>query len=93
MSKESKQDRKKRLSRERSARFRALKKQRLQAIGASKLKMLVGRGTAADIECIRQIGGFEESAEGVTLCIRYMAAMARRDAQIFRKAIDPRYQS
>ena len=90
MPQESKQDRKKRLSRDRSARCRALRKHRLQAIGATKLKMVIGSGTAADIECIRQTGGFEESAEALTLCIRFMATMARRDATAFRHAIDPR---
>ncbi|MFL1552479.1 hypothetical protein ACI77I_25920 [Pseudomonas sp. D47] len=90
MSQESRHDRKKRLSRDRSARCRALKKQRLQAIGATKLKIVIGSGTASDIECIRQTGGFEESAEALVQSIRYMAAMARRDACAFRHAIDPR---
>lgn len=90
MPQESKQDRKKRLSRVRSARCRALKKKRLQTIGATKFKMMIGTGTAADIECIRQMGGFEESAEAVAQSIRYMAAMARRDACAFQHAIDPR---
>jgi hypothetical protein len=89
MSQESKLERKRRLSRNRSARFRAAKKARLLAINATKLKMVIGSGTAADIEDIRQIGGFEESAEGLTLCIRYMAAMARRDASAFRQALNP----
>lgn len=90
MSKESVLDHKRRLSRDRSARFRALKTKRLQAIGATKFKMIVGAGTVSDIEYIRQIGSFEENAEAVTLCIRFMAAMARRDEAAFLQAINPR---
>ena len=90
MLQESKQDRKRRLSRDRSARCRALKKKRLQAIGATKFQMMIGSGTASDIECIRQIGEFDDTAEAVTLCLRCMAALARRDAAAFKLAINPR---
>lgn len=90
MTQETKAERKKRMNRERSARCRKRNRERLAAIGATKLKMLIGAGTADDIECIREVGEFKESAEGVTLAIRYMAALARRDPTAFARAINPR---
>lgn len=61
-----------------------------QAVGAEKFTWETYAGTRADMECIRQVGVFEEVEEGLTLAIRYMAGWARRDPQAFQAAMDPR---
>jgi len=89
MTQETKPERKKRLARERSARRRKLARQRAEAIGETKFKMNMGAGTATDIACISQAGEYQEAAEAVTLAIRFMAALARRDPAAFRAAMNP----
>ncbi|MCY1286460.1 hypothetical protein D9M70_354340 [compost metagenome] len=59
-------------------------------VGAEKFSFITYAGTRADIECIRQVGGYEEVEEGLTLAIRYMAGLARRDPAAFLEAMDPR---
>ncbi len=39
---------------------------------------------------MQQVGGFEEQDEVITLAIRYMAGMARRDPAAFLQAMNPR---
>ncbi len=90
MTDETKLERKRRLARERSARRRKLARQRAEAIGETKFKMKMGAGTAADIGCISQVGEYLERPEAVTLAIRYMAGLARRDPKAFRAAMNPR---
>jgi Tfp pilus assembly protein PilF len=90
MNNQAKQERQRQLARVRSARRRARERARNELIGATKFKMKIGAGTVADIECIRLTGGFEESAEAVTLAIRYMAKLARQSPATFRKAMNPR---
>lgn len=92
MTNETKLERKRRLARERSARRRKRARQRAEAIGETKFKMKMGAGTAADIACISQAGAYKESAEAVTLAIRYLAGLARRDPIAFREAMNPRNQ-
>ncbi|MDO9625163.1 MAG: hypothetical protein Q7J46_14365 [Pseudomonas sp.] len=90
MTQETKPERKKRLARERSARRRKLARQRAEAIGETKFKLKIGAGTAADINCISQAGEYHETAEAVTLALRFMAGLARRDLASFREAMNPR---
>lgn len=60
------------------------------AVGAEKFTWETYAGTRADMECIRQVCGFEETEEGLTLAIRYVAGLARRDPAACRAALDPR---
>lgn len=90
MNNQPKADRKRQLARVRSARRRARERASKERIGAIKLKMVIGAGTAADIECIRLAGNFEEGAEALTLAIRYMASLARQDPATFRNVMSPR---
>ncbi|SED35456.1 hypothetical protein [Pseudomonas anguilliseptica] len=79
-----------RLSRARSARYRAAKRKQKQVVKAVKFKAELGAGTMADMECIRLAGDLATVEEGLTLAVRYMAGMARRDLQAFRDAMNPR---
>lgn len=59
-------------------------------VGAEKTKIVTYRGTRADLELMQQVGGYEERDEVITLAIRYMAGLARRDPAAFLAAMDPR---
>lgn len=72
-----------RRKRERDAQHRA-------AVGAEKFTWETYAGTREDMECIRLVGGFEQVEEGLTLAVRYVANMARRDPAALRAALDPR---
>lgn len=90
MTTETKTERKRRLARERSARRRARERKRREIIGERKLKIKIGAGIAADIECISRVGEFKEQDEAVTTAIRYVAGIARRSPTAFRKAMNLR---
>ncbi|MFN9529661.1 MAG: hypothetical protein ACK561_09960 [Pseudomonadaceae bacterium] len=74
----------------RQRRKRELDARHREAVGAKTFKWETYTGTRDDMECIRQVGGFELVEEGLTLAVRYMAGFARRDPAGFRAAIDPR---
>lgn len=59
-------------------------------VGAEKTKFTTYAGTRADIAVMQQVGGYEERDEAITLALRYMAGMARRDPVAFLAAMDPR---
>lgn len=59
-------------------------------VGAEVMKLTTYQGTRADLMLMQQVGGFDEAAEVITLGIRYLAAMARRDPAAFLEAMDPR---
>lgn len=59
-------------------------------VGAEKTAFVTYRGTRADLELMQQVGGYEERDEVITLAIRYMAGLARRDPAAFVRAMDPR---
>lgn len=61
-----------------------------ERVGAQVMKLTTYRGTRADLELMQQIGGFEEVEEVITLAIRAMAGLARRDPAGFQIAMDPR---
>lgn len=72
-----------RRKRERDAKHRA-------AVGAQKFKWETYTGTRADLELMQQVGGFDEPAEVITLAVRYLAGLARRDPAAFMDAMNPR---
>ncbi|WP_312929122.1 hypothetical protein [Stutzerimonas nitrititolerans] len=59
-------------------------------VGAEVMKLTTYRGTRADLALMQQVGGFEEADEVITLGIRYLAELARRDPAAFLVALDPR---
>jgi hypothetical protein len=61
-----------------------------ERVGAEKTKITTYRGTRSDLELMQQVGGFDERDEVITLAIRYMAGLARRDPAAFLAAMDPR---
>lgn len=64
--------------------------QRRAQVGAERIKVEIYRGTRLDLDVMQQVGGYTETGEAITLAIRYMAAMARRDAAAFAEAMNPR---
>lgn len=90
MEKETKADRIRRQNKDRQQALRDRKEAHRQAVGAGTFKMEMYAGTRNDLEQIQQVGGYEEVEEGLTLAIRYMAGMARRDPAAFLAAMDPR---
>ncbi|MCY1293754.1 hypothetical protein D9M68_456150 [compost metagenome] len=61
-----------------------------ERVGAQVMKVTTYLGTRNDLELMQQVGGYEEADEVITLAIRYMAGMARRDPAAFHAAMDPR---
>lgn len=70
------------------------KRDRLQLhrakVGAEKIKWVIYKGTRSDLDVMQQVGGYTEAGEAITLAVRYMAAMARRDPAVFAEAMNPR---
>lgn len=62
----------------------------LKRVGAQKTKFTTYSGTREDIAVMQKVGGYEEQDEAITLALRYMAGMARRDPVAFQAAMDPR---
>lgn len=63
---------------------------RREQVGAEKVKFEIYGGTRRDLDMMQQVGGYTETGEAITLAIRYMAAMARRDPVAFAEAMNPR---
>lgn len=61
-----------------------------ERVGAETMKLTTYRGTRADLELMQQVGGFDEPAEVITLAVRYLAGLARRDPVAFLEAMNPR---
>lgn len=74
----------------RQRRKRELDARHRAAVGAKTFKWETYTGTRDDMECIRAAGDFEQVEEGLTLAVRYVANMARRDPAAMRAALDPR---
>jgi len=66
--KERKQDQRKR------------EEERLTEMGAVVEPLTMYLGTQADLEFIKEVGGFEESAEAITVMIHAVAAIIKRDS-------------
>ncbi len=62
----------------------------LERVGAESMKLTTYRGTRADLALMQQVGGFDEPAEVITLAVRYLAGLARRDPAAFLEAMNPR---
>lgn len=60
-----------------------------ERIGAQKTKFTSSQSTRDDIAVMQQVGGFEQD-EAISLALRWMAGLARRDAPAFLAAMDPR---
>ncbi|BBT16986.1 hypothetical protein WP8S17C03_30350 [Metapseudomonas otitidis] len=60
------------------------------AVGAERTSFITYRSTRADLEQMQQVAGIEERDEAITLAIRYMAGLARRNPEAFLAAMDPR---
>ena len=87
---ESKQDRKRRLSRARSARYRKNKRDQVARVKGVKFKGVFGAGTMADLEHIRVECGCQDIEEAIALMARFVAASVRLDPPAMRKAMNPR---
>lgn len=61
-----------------------------EAVGAEPFKMTMYAGTRTDLDTMCQVGGYDEVEEAITLGIRYLAGLARRDPAAFRNIMDPR---
>lgn len=79
MTDETKAERRRRLARDRQRRRRNALRKHHQKVGATKFRMDLYAGTAAELEFLRQHGGFDEAAELLTLAIHGLADLARRD--------------
>lgn len=87
---ESKQDRKRRLSRARSARYRKNKRDQVARVKGVKFKGVFGVGTMADLEHIRAECGCQNIEEAIALMVRFVAASVRLDPLAVRTAMNPR---
>ncbi|MFC2974368.1 hypothetical protein ACFOJE_19420 [Azotobacter bryophylli] len=87
---ESQAERIRRQNKDRQQAKRDREREHRKAVGAETFKMEMYAGTRRDLECIQQVGGYMEIEEGLTLAVRYMAGLARRDPEAFRQAMDPR---
>ncbi|MNZ74253.1 hypothetical protein D3C78_926980 [compost metagenome] len=61
-----------------------------KAVGAETMKLETYAGTRRELALMCQVGGYDEPAEAITLAIRYLAGLARRDPAAFLAAMDPR---
>lgn len=87
---ESKQDRKRRLSRARSARYRRGKREQTKRVDAVKFKASFGAGTMLDLEQIRAVADCSDLEETIALMARFVAAAARQAPDQVRASMDPR---
>lgn len=85
-------ERKTRLARERKRAERQRLKDKRLAMGASKLKMEIYRGTERELEQIRTAGEFDETEHALTLAIHGVAELSRHDPAAFRALIKWRGQ-
>jgi len=53
---------------------------RLAEMGAEVIPITMYRGTLAEMAFIKEVGGFEESEEAITVMIHCVAAIIRRDS-------------
>lgn len=84
---ETAEDRKRRHARIRKRRQR--RRQEIAQLRASSVPVTFEayKGTQADLALICELGGFEEPAEAITLILRNVADLARRDGHAFAEFI------
>ena len=85
---ETKQERTRRLARERKQKQRERQKAHKQAVGAQELRFEIYRGTAEALDRIAAAGGFEEKAEVLTLLIHSADTLLKRDPSQFKKFVN-----
>jgi len=64
---------------QRKAEQRKREEDRLKEMGAVVEQLTMYRSTQADLAFIKEVGGFEESAEAITVLIHNVAAIIKRD--------------
>lgn len=74
----------------RQQRKRALDAARKARLEGEKLKLMTFKGTRDGLELMRQVGGYRSDDEVVSLAVRYLADLARRNPASFLEAMDPR---
>lgn len=90
MSKKERTDRVRRQDASRQQSLRDRRAAHAERVGAEPIKVMTYRGTREDLALMQEVGGYEERDEALTLAVRYMAGLARRDPAAFRAAMDPR---
>lgn len=87
MTDESPTQRKTRLARERKRAQRKRLKDKRLAMGASKLKMEIYKGTQNELEQIRVAGEFDETEHALTITIHRVARLSHSDPEAFQTLI------
>ncbi|PHN60036.1 hypothetical protein AO268_24475 [Pseudomonas sp. ICMP 8385] len=87
MTDESPTQRKTRLARERKRAQRKRLKDKRLAMGASKFKMEIYKGTKNELEQIRIAGEFDETEHALTITIHRVARLSRSDPAAFQALI------
>lgn len=80
---ETKEERVRRLNRDRQTRKRLADAAAAVRAEALPITFEAYKGTQADLALICELGGFEERAEAITLILRNVADLARRDRHAF----------
>lgn len=80
---ETKEERTRRLARERQQRKRTADAAAAVRAEAQPITFEAYKGTQADLALICELGGFDERAEAITLILRNVADLARRDCHAF----------
>ena len=64
---------------ERKADQRKREAEYLKKMGAEEKKITMNHGTLAELAFLKEVGGFEESAEAITVMIHNVAGILKRD--------------
>lgn len=84
---ESKAERKRRMSRARSARYRQEKRLQVERVKGVKFKGTFGAGTMADLERVRSAWQCRDIEEAIAMMARVVAAAGRNDPAGIRAAL------
>lgn len=84
---ETKEERERRQARDRQQRKRTKDAAAAVRAEAQPITFEAYKGTQADLALICELGGFEEQAEAITLILRNVAELARRDCHAFAEFI------
>lgn len=87
MTQETRKERKTRLARARKQAQRNREREHRAKVDAQEFRMEWYAGTRAELERIRLAGGFEESAEALTLLIHNTAELIERDPSRFAEMV------
>lgn len=87
MNQETKEDRKRRLARERKRKQRQNEAEHKAAVGAQQFSFEIYQGTANALQVICKAGDFEQPAEVLTLLIHGAAELAQRDRSRFNELV------